>query len=50
MNFPGEDVFIWIFCLFLGLKFREIILSDEDNDDDLGRGILIPDSQEIKFG
>ena len=49
MNLPGGDIFIWIFCLFLGLKVGEIILSDEDNDDDddLGGGILIPDFQGI---
>ena len=32
MNLPGGDIFIWIFCLFLGLKVGEIILSDEDKD------------------
>jgi len=50
MNLPGGDIFIWIFCLFLGLKVGEIILSDEDkddDDDDLGGGILIPDFQGI---
>ena len=48
-NLPGGDIFIWIFCLFLGLKVGEIILSDEDkvDDDDLGGGILIPDFQGI---
>ena len=47
LNLPGGDIFIWIFCLFLGLKVGEIILSDEDkdDDDDLGGGILIPDFQ-----
>ena len=34
MNLPGGDIFIWIFCLFLGLKVGEIILSDEDKDAD----------------
>ena len=34
MNLPGGDIFIWIFCLFLGLKVGEIILLDEDKDDD----------------
>ena len=49
MNLPGGDIFIWIFCLFLGLKVGEIILSDEDkdDDDDLDGGILIPDFQGI---
>ena len=50
MNLPGGDIFIWIFCLFLGLKVGEIIFSDEDkddDDDDLGGGILIPDFQGI---
>ena len=49
MHLPGGDIFIWIFCLFLGLKVGETILSDEDNDDDddLGGGILIPDFQGI---
>ena len=48
-NFQGGDIFIWFFCLFLGLKVGEIILSDEDkdDDDDLGGGILIPDFQGI---
>tara|TARA_B100000886_G_scaffold238032_1_gene166790 strand:+ start:340 stop:498 length:159 start_codon:yes stop_codon:yes gene_type:complete len=44
------DIFIWIFFLFLGLKVREIILSDEDKVDDLGGGILIQDFQGIYFG
>ena len=48
MNLPGGDIFIWISCLFLGLKVGEIIISDEDkDDDDLGGGILIPDFQGI---
>ena len=50
MNLPGGDIFIWISCLFLGLKVGEIILSNEDkddDDDDLGGGILIPDFQGI---
>ena len=48
MNLPGGDIFIWIFCFFLGLKVGEIILSDEDkDDDDLDGGILIPDFQGI---
>ena len=47
-SLPGGDIFIWIFCLFLGLKVGEIIFSDEnkdDDDDDLDGGILIPDLQ-----
>tara|TARA_B100000989_G_scaffold66604_1_gene46321 strand:+ start:377 stop:586 length:210 start_codon:yes stop_codon:yes gene_type:complete len=50
MGLPGGDIFIWIFCLFLGLKVGEIIFSDEnkdDDDDDLDGGILIPDFQGI---
>ena len=52
MGLSGGDVFIWIFCLYFGLKVGEIILSDEDkddddDDDDLGGGILIPDFQGI---
>ena len=53
LSLPGGDIFIWIFCLFLGLKVGEIILSDEekdDDDDDLGGGILIPDFQGNNFG
>jgi len=47
---PGGDIFVWIFCLFLGLKVGEIIFSDEnkdDDDDDLDGGILIPNFQGI---
>ena len=49
MDLPGGDIFIWIFCLFLGLKVGEIIFSDEDkdDDDDLDGGISIPDFQGI---
>ena len=48
MGLPGGDIFIWIFCLFLGLKVGEIIFSDENkDDDDLDGGILIPDFQGI---
>ena len=50
MGLPGGDIFIWIFCLFLGLKVGEIIFSDEnkdDDDDDLDGGILIPNFQGI---
>ncbi len=47
MNLPGGDIFIWIFCLFLGLKVGEIILSDEDKDDDVSGEILISDFQGI---
>jgi len=35
------------FLFFLGLKVGEIILSDKDDNDDLGVGILIPDFQGI---
>ncbi len=50
LGLPGGDIFIWIFCLFLGLKVGEIIFSDEskdDDDDDLDGGILIPNFQGI---
>ena len=50
IGLPGGDIFIWIFCLFLGLKVGEIIFSDEskdDDDDDLDGGILIPNFQGI---
>ena len=50
MDLLEGDIFIWIFCLFLGLKVGEIIFSDEDkddDDDDLDGGILIPDFQGI---
>ena len=50
MGLTGGDIFIWIFCLFLGLKVGEIIFSEEnkdDDDDDLDGGILIPDFQGI---
>ena len=50
LGLPGGDIFIWIFCLFLGLKVGEILFSDEnkdDDDDDLDGGILIPDFQGI---
>ena len=49
-SLPGGDIFVWIFCLFLGLKVGEIIFSDEnkdDDDDDLDGGILIPEFQGI---
>tara|TARA_B100000886_G_scaffold38135_1_gene23678 strand:+ start:328 stop:528 length:201 start_codon:yes stop_codon:yes gene_type:complete len=47
MNLPRGVIFIWNFCLFLGSKVGEIILSDEDKDDDLGGEILISDFQGI---
>ncbi len=50
IGLPGGDIFIWIFCLFLGLKVGEILFSDEnkdDDDDDLDGGILIPEFQGI---
>lgn len=50
IGLPGGDIFIWIFCLFLGLKVGDIIFSDknkDDDDDDLDGGILIPDFQGI---
>ncbi len=49
MALPGGDFFIWIFCLFLGLKVGEIIFTDknDDDDDDLDGGILIPYFQGI---
>ncbi len=50
IGLPGGDIFIWIFCLFIGLKVGEIIFSDkskDDDDDDLDGGILIPNFQGI---
>ncbi len=49
IGLQGGDIFIWIFCLFLGLKVGEILFSDENNDDDddLDGGILIPEFQGI---
>ena len=44
MGLPGGDIFIWIFCLFLGLKVGEIIFSEEnkdDDDDDLDGGLVL---------
>ena len=48
IDLTGGDILMWILCLLLGLKVGEIIFSDEDkDDDDLDRGILIPDFQGI---
>ena len=50
LGLSGGDIFIWIFCLFLGLKVGEEIFSDnnkDDDDDDLDGGILIPEIQGI---
>ena len=45
----GGDVFIWIFCLYLGLEVGQIIFSDDsnDDDDDFDGGILTPVYQGI---
>ena len=45
----GGDVFIWIFCLYLGLEVGQIIFSDDsnDDDDDFDGGILTPAYQGI---
>ncbi len=41
----GGDVFIWIFCLYLGLEVGQIIFSNDsndDDDDDFDGGVLNP--------
>tara|TARA_B100000674_G_scaffold260701_1_gene214957 strand:- start:56 stop:262 length:207 start_codon:yes stop_codon:yes gene_type:complete len=45
----GGDVFVWIFCLYLGLEVGQIIFSDDsnDDDDDYDGGILTPVYQGI---
>jgi len=45
----GSDVFLWIFCLYLGLEVGQIIFSDDsnDDDDDYDGGILTPVYQGI---
>ena len=45
----GGDVFVWIFCLYLGLEVGQIIFSDDNNDDDddFDGGILTPVYQGI---
>ena len=49
LGLPEGDIFIWLFCLFLGLKVGKLLFSDENNDDDadLDGGILIPEFQGI---
>ena len=44
MGLSGGDVFIWIFCLYLGLEVGKLIFSEDsnDDDDDFGGGILTP--------
>ena len=46
MGLSGEDVFIWIFCLYFGLQVGQLIFSEDnsndDDDDDFGGGILTP--------
>ena len=37
----GGDFFIWIICLYFGLKVRQLIFLEYSNDiDDFGGGIL----------
>ena len=45
----GGDIFIWIFCLYLGLEVGQMIFSDDsnDDDDDFDGGILTPVYQSI---
>ena len=40
----GGDVFVWIFCLYLGLEVGQIIFSDDSNDDDDDFEAGIPES------
>ena len=49
LGLSGGDVFIWIFCLYLGLEVGKIIFSDDsnDDDDDYDGGILTPAFQGI---
>ena len=42
-GFPGGEVFLYIFLLFLGLDFGTRFLGDNDNDDDdFDGGMMIP--------
>tara|TARA_Y100000589_G_C27188427_1_gene643690 strand:+ start:805 stop:1011 length:207 start_codon:yes stop_codon:yes gene_type:complete len=45
----GGDIFIWIFCLYLGLEVGQLLFSDDsnDDDDDYDGGILTPVFQSI---
>lgn len=45
----GGEVFVWIFCLYLGLEVGQILFSDDsnDDDDDFDGGILSPVYQGI---
>ncbi len=45
----GGDIFIWIFCLYLGLEVGQLLFSDDsnDDDDDYDGGILTPVLQSI---
>ena len=44
----GGDVFIWIFCLYLGLEAGQLIFSEDNNDDDdFDGGIFTPVLQGI---
>ena len=49
LGLSGGDVFIWIFCLYLGLEVGKIIFSDDsnDDDDDFDGGLLNPIYQGI---
>ena len=43
MGLSGEDVFIWIFCLYFGLQVGQLIFSeDSKDDDDFGGSVLTP--------
>ena len=44
IGISGGDFFVWIFCLYFGLKAgQQIFLEDRnDDDDDFHGGILIP--------
>jgi len=49
LGLSGGEVFIWIFCLYLGLEVGKVIFSDDsnDDDDDFDGGILTPAFQGI---
>ena len=49
LGLTGGDVFIWIFCLYLGLEVGKEIFADDENDDDddFDGGILTPSYQGI---
>ena len=49
LGLSGGDIFIWIFCLYLGLEVGRVMFSDDsnDDDDDFDGGILTPSFQGI---